>query len=56
MLVRGCEFRESKPQITLGPEVRRAVISGNILTGPARIENQSKGNVKISDNAEGPAR
>ena len=56
VLVRGCEFREAKPQITLGPDVRRAVISGNILTGPARIDNQSKGNVKISDNAEGDKR
>jgi hypothetical protein len=56
VLVRGCEFREAKPQITLGPDVRRAVISGNILTGPARIDNQSKGSVKISDNAEGGSR
>ncbi len=56
VLVRGCEFRESKHQITLGLDVRRAVISGNILTGPARIENQSKGNVRISDNAEGERR
>ncbi len=33
-LVRGCEFRENKPQIELGEAVRRAAISGNILTGP----------------------
>ena len=56
VLVRGCEFREAKAQIELGENVRRAVITGNILTGPARIDNQSKGNVKIGDNADGPAR
>jgi Pectate lyase superfamily protein len=56
VLVRGCEFRQARPQILLGENVRRAVITGNILTGPARIENKSKGSVKISDNAEGGGR
>ena len=53
VVVRGCEFRENKPQIGLGEGVRRAVVSGNILTGQARIMNKSKGSVKIGDNAEG---
>lgn len=51
VLVRGCEFREAKPQIELGEGVRRAVITGNVFTGPARITNQSKGSVQIADNA-----
>ena len=51
LLVRGCEFHENKSQIELGPGVRRAVITGNILTGAARITNGSKGTVKIGDNA-----
>ena len=51
LLVRGCEFREDKAQILLGPGVRRAVISGNVFQGAARIENQSRGAVKIGDNA-----
>lgn len=51
VLVRGCEFREAKPQIELGEGVRRAVITGNVFTGPVRIANQSKGSVQIADNA-----
>ncbi len=51
VLVRGCEFREAKPQIDLGAAVRRAVITGNVFTGPARVNNQSKGSVQIADNA-----
>jgi hypothetical protein len=52
LLVRGCEFREAKPQIELGEGVRRAVISDNLFTGPARIGNRSKGSVRIANNAE----
>ncbi len=40
MLVRGCEFKENKPQVLLGPDVRRAIVSENILTGAPRIANQ----------------
>jgi len=52
--VRGCEFRENKPQIALGEKVRRAVISVNVITGPLRIENKSPGAVKIANNADEP--
>jgi len=51
LVVRGCEFRENKPQIELGEQVRRAVITGNLITGQPRIANQSKGQVVVSDNA-----
>jgi putative cofactor-binding repeat protein len=54
LLVRGCEFREAKPQISLGADVRRAVITGNVIRGPARISNASQGAVKIADNADEP--
>ncbi len=53
VLVRGCEFREDKPQVELGEGVRRAVITGNIFTGAARIANRSRGSVQIADNASG---
>jgi hypothetical protein len=53
VLVRGCEFRESKPQIELGEGVTRGVITDNLLLGAARITNRSQGNVKIGNNAEG---
>ncbi len=50
LLVRGCEFREAKPHIELQEGVRRAVISDNILTGKARVTNQSRGRVEVSGN------
>jgi len=50
LLVRGCEFQEDKPQIELGEAVQRAVISGNLFTGKARITNRSKGRITIGDN------
>ncbi len=51
VLVRGCEFRANRPQIEISEEVKRAVISDNILKGTARISNQRKGTVMIHDNA-----
>src|SRR5258706_185372 len=51
ILVRGCEFREDKPQLELGEAVRRAVISDNILTGKPRLTNHSKRPVILSNNA-----
>lgn len=51
LLVRGCEFREAKAQIALKEGLRKAVISENIIIGPARIQNESSGNVIIANNA-----
>lgn len=50
VLVRGCEFRESKKQIVLGPSVNRAVITDNVVRGPIRLENNAKGTVVVSGN------
>jgi hypothetical protein len=50
ILVRGCDFKQNKPQVELGAGVRRAVISDNILTGPARITNKSAGSVHVGGN------
>jgi hypothetical protein len=54
VLVRGCEFRQAKPQVSLGEAVRRAVITGNVFSGPAKISNTSQGSVHIGQNADGP--
>jgi hypothetical protein len=51
LVVRGCEFREDKAQIELGEKVRRAVITGNLITGKERIANHSTGRVQMADNA-----
>jgi hypothetical protein len=53
-LVRGCEFRQAGAQVSLGEGVRRAVITGNVMTGPTRISNTSTGSVHIADNADTP--
>ena len=50
LLVQGCEFQQDKPQVCLGPKVRRAVISGNVLTGKPRIANHSLHAVNINNN------
>jgi hypothetical protein len=51
VLIRGCEFRQDRPQIRLGEHVERAVITDNLFKGSQRIINQSAGNVQIGFNA-----
>ncbi len=53
--VRGCEFQENKPQVSLAAGVRRAVISENIIKGKLSVANQSKGSVILKDNASDDA-
>ena len=50
VMVRGCEFREAKAHIELGEGVRRAVITDNLLAGPARITNRSQGRAQVVNN------
>jgi len=50
VLVRGCEFRDDRPQVDIGEGVRRAVITDNVVTGEVRITNRSAGAVQISGN------
>ena len=50
VLVRGCEFKEDKNQIRLGPNLRRAIVTDNLFKGEQRIANNSKAAVVIKDN------
>ena len=50
ILVRGCEFRQAKPHIWLGEAVDRAIITGNLFSGRAQIENSSRKDVQIASN------
>jgi hypothetical protein len=50
VLIRGCEFRQNRPQIRLGENVSRAIITDNLFTGTERIVNQSAGNVQLGFN------
>ena len=49
--VRGCEFREKKPQIELGEGLRRAVITDNIIAGSVRIDDHTRSRAVIANNA-----
>jgi len=51
VIVRGCDFQQNKPQISLGRDVKRAVVSDNIVRGKLRVANQSKGSIIVKDNA-----
>jgi len=51
VLVRGCEFRESKPQIQLGVSVRRAVITDNVVRGKLLVTNESGTRAIIANNS-----
>jgi hypothetical protein len=50
VLIRGCEFRQDRPQIRLGEAVERAIITDNLFTGSERIVNQSGGKVQLGFN------
>jgi len=50
VLIRGCEFRQNRPQIRLGEDVERAIITENLFKGAERIVNQSEGNVQLGFN------
>lgn len=50
LLVRGCEFKEDKTQITLGEAVRSAIITENLITGKLRVEHAEKANVVVANN------
>ena len=51
VLVRGCEFQRDKTQVELGAEVRRAVISDNIIKGKLRVTSRGSRKFQIHDNA-----
>ena len=51
VLVRGCEFKGDGKQVSLAPQVRRAVIAENVFGGLPRIDNRSTGSVQIGLNA-----
>lgn len=50
VLVRGCEFRDNRPQVEIGEHIRRAVVTDNVMTGAVRVTNRSKGAVQINGN------
>ena len=51
LLIRGCDFRQNQPHISLGQRVDRAVITGNIFAGPAQIQIATTKVVQVGLNA-----
>lgn len=51
VLIRGCEFLQSKKHISLGEAVERAIVTGNLFRGPAQVQNASRGDVQTGFNA-----
>lgn len=51
ILIQGCEFRERKPHVLMGKGIQRAVIIGNVFTGPAQIQNETGKEVQVGFNA-----
>ena len=51
ILIQGCDFRQRKQHVLLGKGVDRAVITGNLFSGPAQIQNDSGKDVQIGLNA-----
>jgi hypothetical protein len=45
---------EDKAQMWIGPEVERAIVTENLITGQERIEEHTRGRVVIKDNATSP--
>lgn len=50
VFIRGCEFRDHKPQIYLGPELRGAIVSDNMMHWPVDIRNEMKQPALIHNN------
>jgi hypothetical protein len=51
LIVRGCEFQTDAPQVSLTADVKRAIITGNLFNGAARISDAGAGNVQIGLNS-----
>jgi hypothetical protein len=51
LMVRGCEFQRDKPQVDLGADVQRAVISDNMIRGKLRVASHAARKFQIHDNA-----
>jgi len=50
LLVRGCEFKQDKPQILLEEGVQRAIITDNLVRGTLRMTKKTKGQTVIENN------
>jgi hypothetical protein len=50
ILIQGCEFRDHKPQVYLGPDLRGAIVSNNIMHWAVDIRSEMKQQAIVKDN------
>jgi len=50
IMVRGCEFRDHKPQVHLGPGLRGAIVTDNIMHWPVDIRSEMTNGSVIGNN------
>ena len=51
LTVQNCRFSHGTNHVTLGPDVKTAVVMGNtMMAGPVKIDNRSKGDVQVLAN------
>ena len=48
--IQACRFSHGAKHVSLGPDVKTAVVSGNTMSAAVSIDNRSKGDVQISGN------
>ena len=48
--IQACRFAHGSNHVMLGPELGTAVVSGNTMTAPIKIDNRSKGDVQVFGN------
>jgi len=49
----GCRFQREHPHVYLGPAVRGAVLTGNMIRGPFRVERRTEAKVEMLANVDG---
>ena len=54
LIVTGCNFRETSPQIALRDRAETAVVTGNRAAGPKAVTNYCKANLRMGANAFTP--
>jgi hypothetical protein len=50
VLIQGCEFRDHKPHVYLGPNLRGAIVSNNIMHWPVDIRSEMTNEAIVKDN------
>jgi len=53
--IMGCRFQRDSPHVFLGEGVKGATLTGNLVTGPFRVDRQTSATVEMVGNVSGPS-